>query len=318
LILQGLHHIATLVTTWKIPLSSRLNIFVALAIVSVALADSKTSTTKPATKSEGAQDEPRADNPDTKARAARLDEMRVLAAKLSFDEPGAKPALRHLVMEEPLLHYSDADRGLFDGTLWAYGREGRPVAFVEMYCGREINPRYRHATTGTCDRPLKLIGAPGIAWTPQGSAITWATLKSDKSPAAELTARLRQLRELAQRFTAYQIFEPTMQREELRLLSQPLYRYSDDKLKIRDGAVFAMALGTNPEALLFIEARDDGKGAAAWHYGWARRGTSGSIHGFLDGEEVWSVKRLLQVTPEDPHVHFYRSLNGNPLLDAPS
>jgi hypothetical protein len=109
-----------------------------------------------------------------------------------------------------------------------------------------------------------------------------------------------------------------MQREELRLLLQPLHRYSDAKARIRDGAVFALALGTNPEALLFIEARDNAAGAAEWHYGWARRGTSGPVYGFLDGEEVWSVKRLFQVTPEDPHVHFYRSLNGNPVLDAPS
>jgi hypothetical protein len=211
---------------------------------------------------------------------------------------------------------------LFDGTLWAYGQKGRPVAFIEMYCGREANPRYRHATTGTCDRPLKLIGAPRITWTPQSSAIAWAELQADKPPAAEPGPRLRQIKALAKRFSANQIFEPTMQREELRLIVQPLHRYEDAKAKIRDGAVFALALGTNPEALLFIEAREDAaadaQGAATWHYGWARRGTSGPVHGFLDGEEVWSVKRLLQVTPEDPHVHFYRSLNGNPVLDAPS
>ena len=297
--------------------------FFAAVTFSVALTDIRPATNRaraqenpPGAKQPGAK-QPAKDSV-TQARAARLEEMRTLAAKLSFEEPGAKPAIQYLVIEEPLLHFYDPDRGFIDGTLWAYGREGRPIAFVEMYCGREVNPRYRHATTGTCDRPLKLIGAPGIAWTPQNSAIFWAALKTDKPPATEPAPRLRQLKALAKRFSAYQIFEPTMQREELRLLVQPLHRYADDKYKIRDGAVFALALGTNPEALLFIEARDDATGAAAWHYGWARRGTSGSVHGFLDGEEVWSVKRLLQVTSEDPHVHFYRSLNGVPVLDAPS
>lgn len=255
---------------------------------------------------------------DKTARAARLEEMRILATKLSLEEPGTTPVLRHMVVEEPLLHFSDADRGLFDGTLWAYGREGRPVAFVEMYCGLETSPRCRHATTGTCDRPLKLIGAPRIVWTPQGSAISWAALNADKPPAAGPHPRLRQMKELAKRFGAFQIIEPEMQREELRLLTQPLRRYSDDKAKIRDGAVFAFALGTNPEALLFIEARDDTQGTAEWYYGWARRGTKASVHGFLDGEEVWTVPRLLKVTPEDPHVHFIRSQNTNPVLDAPS
>ncbi len=123
---------------------------------------------------------------------------------------------------------------------------------------------------------------------------------------------------LARRFGAYQIIEPEMQREELRLLGQPLCRYSDGQASIRDGAVFAFALGTNPESLLFIEARDDAHGVAEWHYGWARRGTKGSVHAFLDSEEVWTVPRLLKVTPQDPHVHFYRSLTGEPVLDAPS
>jgi hypothetical protein len=299
-------------------LALSLKILVAFALFSAALADSRSTTTKPGATTEGTQEEPRADSADTKARAARLEEMRALAAKLSFEEPGTKPAVRHLVIEEPLLHFYDADRGFLDGTLWAYGREGRPVAFLEMYCGREVNPRYRHATTGTCDRPMKLIGAPRIAWTPQSSAIAWAALKADKQPAADRGPRLRQMKALAKRFSAYQIIEPEMQREELRMLAQPLYRYTDAKEKIHDGAVFALALGTNPEALLFIEARDDGNNAATWFYGWARRGTKASVHGLLDGEEVWSVKRLLQVTPEDPHVHFYRSLNGIPVLDAPS
>ena len=300
------------------PLSLCLGIVVAGALFQAALAETKLAATKPQ-----APGNPPAEAADTTARAARLEEMRVLAAKLSFEEPGATPALRHLVIEQPLLHFTDADRGLFDGTLWAYGRAGRPVAFVEMYCGREVNPRYRHATTGTCDRPLKFIGAPKIEWTPQGSAIAWADLNGDKPPASEPAPRLRHMKALAKRFSAYQIFEPTMQREELRLLVQPLHRYNDAKNKICDGAVFALALGTNPEALLFIEARDDAprddsKGAAVWYYGWARRGTSGAVYGFLDGEEVWSVPRLFKVTPADPHVHFYRSLNGNPVVDAPS
>ncbi len=274
--------------------------------------------TKPAPAKARPTGNPPADAAEMAAHAAHLEEMRALAAKLSFEEPGVKPALRHTVVEEPLLHFTSSDRGFFDGTLWAYGHEARPVAFVEMYCGKGVNVPYRHATTGTCDRPLKLLGAPTIEWTPQSSAIAWAELKTDNVPADKPALRLRQMKALAARFSAYQIFEPTMQREELRLLVQPLRRYHDAKNKIRDGVVFAFVLGTNPEALLFIEARDDASGTAAWQYGWARRGTAGSVHGFLDEVEVWSVKRLFKVTPNDPHVHFLRSINGNPVLDTAS
>ena len=298
------------------PVSIR--IIVAAAVVSTIFAGTRTISTSPAAAGAGAGEKPPADPDDARARAARLEEMRALAGKLVLEEPGAEPIRRHTLVEEPLLRYSDADRGMLDGTLWAYGSAGRPVAILEMYCNRGASARYRLATTGTCDRPLKLRGAPGIEWTPKSSAIIWDALDADQPPAADEGPRLRQMKALAKRFTAWQIFEPTAQREELRLLAQPLLRYSDAREKIRDGTVFALALGTNPEALLFIEARDDDQGRPAWHYGWARRGTSGPVHGFLDGEEVWSVKRLFKVTPDDPHVHFFRSLSTNPVLDAPS
>ncbi len=254
---------------------------------------------------------------DTSEREKRLEDMRILAGRLSFEEPGDKRVSPHKVVEQPLLHFTDADRGIFDGTLWAYGREGRPVAVLELYCGREANPRYRHATTGTCDRPLKLSGAPGILWTPRQTAVTWGALKADTPPAAEPAARLRQIKALAKRFNVHQIFEPTKQREELRLLVQPLHRYTDKAEKVGDGVLFAYALGTNPEALLFIEARDEAAGGMAWHYGYARRGSSASLHGFLDGQEVWNVPRLVTVKPEDPHIHFFRPLVGDPILTEP-
>jgi hypothetical protein len=256
------------------------------------------------------------DDNDAKDREKRLGEMRTLAGRLSFEEPGDTRA-RYLVVEQPLLHYTDADRGIFDGTLWAYGREGRPVAVVEMYCGREENPRFRHATTATCARPVKLVGAPGIDWAPAKSAVSWGELKSDVPPSADAAARLRQIKSLAKRFSVYQFFEPAMQREELRLLVQPLHRYSDKDEKVRDGVLFAFALGTNPEALLFLEARDDAGGGMAWHYGYARRGSAASLHGLLDGQEVWNVPALERVTPQDPHVHFFRPLRGDPVLTVP-
>jgi hypothetical protein len=187
-----------------------------------------------------------------------------------------------------------------------------------MYCGRYISPNvYRHATTATADRPLKLLGAPGIEWTPEVSAVAWAELATDAPPADEPAARLRQIKTLAKRFSAYQIFEPGAQREELRQLVQPLHRYSEPKRRIHDGALFAFALGTNPEALLFIESRDDDRGGMSWHYGFARRGSSASIHGLLDGKEVWTVPRLVTVEPRDPHCHFLRPLKGDPVLTPP-
>jgi hypothetical protein len=52
---------------------------------------------------------------------------------------------------------------------------------------------------------------------------------------------------------------------QLRLLSQPLFRYESET----DGAMFAFVLTTDPEVLLIIEDRV-GAGGDAWHYAFAR------------------------------------------------
>ena len=56
-------------------------------------------------------------------------------------------------------------------------------------------------------------------------------------------------------------------RWELRLLPQPLYRYESTDPDVLDGAVFAFvtSAGTDPEAILVLEARKDpGASAPKW------------------------------------------------------
>ena len=62
-------------------------------------------------------------------------------------------------------------------------------------------------------------------------------------------------------------------RWELRLLPQPLYRYESTDPDVLDGAVFAFvtSAGTDPEALLVLEARKPAAGCdPVWHYAIAR------------------------------------------------
>ena len=49
---------------------------------------------------------------------------------------------------------------------------------------------------------------------------------------------------------------------ELRLMPTPLLRYSSATNKIIDGALFAFAQGTNPEALVLVEAVETVNGRA--------------------------------------------------------
>jgi hypothetical protein len=64
------------------------------------------------------------------------------------------------------------------------------------------------------------------------------------------------MRDIAADFSAIDYFGSKQSKEQLRLLRQPVYRYSE-KGRILDGGLFIFALGTNPECCLLLEAYQD-------------------------------------------------------------
>ena len=61
------------------------------------------------------------------------------------------------------------------------------------------------------------------------------------------------MRRLARQFSA-SVNDDKFGRQQLRLLSKPLYSYGKAGSQVLDGAIFAFAKGTNPEVLVLIEA----------------------------------------------------------------
>ena len=49
-------------------------------------------------------------------------------------------------------------------------------------------------------------------------------------------------------------------------MTNPVYRYEMPEREIIDGAVFPFVLGTAPELLLVLEARNDDDGTRHWEY----------------------------------------------------
>jgi hypothetical protein len=70
---------------------------------------------------------------------------------------------------------------------------------------------------------------------------------------------------------------------QLRLLSQPLFRYESET----DGALFAFVLTTDPEVLLIIDDRVGDLGHA-WHYAFARMSNHSLVAKHRD-RDVWGV-----------------------------
>jgi hypothetical protein len=170
---------------------------------------------------------------------------------------------------EPILRYTDPQREFPDAALWVWTVDGRPAGFSKVErlgTGRTLS--WQYCVSAVNDEKLAVRWPDGIAWRSRKAAFQFRTLDDNQDVQKSAPLRLVQLRNLARRFSASTV-DRESNREEMRMLAQPIFRYScpDSAEKLLDGAVFAMASnGTNPDALLLIQARQSEKGAV-WEYG---------------------------------------------------
>jgi hypothetical protein len=133
-------------------------------------------------------------------------------------------------------------------------------------------------------------------------------------PASSPPERLRQMKAIAERFKATMTgwSADNADREELRLLPRPLYRYDLTGAKapeppVLDGGLFAYVQGTDPEVVLMLEAVGTAD-KADWQYALVRA-TSGGVEVKLGDRVVWSApKGPANRDPTLPHFSMRRPL----------
>ena len=185
---------------------------------------------------------------------------------------------------KPLLRWTDPVGGAPDGivVLWTDGERPTLAATVfQNKAGSWVQEYYSLAS-----RPFLLRDGDQVLWEPRNVADEFRLVDESPTPADSGAKLLVQMRAIAREYSAYDEFQGT--RHELRLLSNPLYRYSAAGNEVLDGAVFAFVLGTDPELLLVLEAQKTGDGSPTWVYRfeamtyWAvevkRQGRSGALH----------------------------------------
>lgn len=185
------------------------------------------------------------------------------------------------------LRWDSNARGTLSGVTTLFIGAGRPEAVCCTYTlGNEVT----HVFTSLSRGKLQARLGDATVWEPTDSGVKFQPIPEAATPAENPAGRLRQMRELSNRFESkllgWGADNPI--REELRLLPRPIYRY--EKLPqgaILDGAVFAFVTGVDPETLLLIEAvASDGR--SRWEYSFARR-TTGELEGRLDKKVVWTA-----------------------------
>lgn len=135
-------------------------------------------------------------------------------------------------------------------------------------------------------------------WYPKKPGVTFQPVPDGPAPAKSAVARLRQMKTLARRFssTLLRWREDGSDREELRMLPQPVYRYESKDPDVLDGTMFFFVQGTDPESLLLLEAVREGSGYQ-WQFALARR-SSGALTAQYRDKTVWKVP--LEHTPRNP------------------
>ena len=249
------------------------------------------------------------DKSQDRERSVRMEQMWELVGAVSvyaITEEGRVPVQ---LAQTPLIRFSDMSRGRLDGTLWVWGRTGRPAAIMELYTQVDGAGNWCHVIHSLSTGQVTAEIGGGLPWSPRRPGLELKPLPGSPAPGSEKAARLRQAKELARRFSAHQFWDPNNQRSELRLLPQPVHQYEDPAAGLLDGTVFTFVHGTDTEIILLIELARRDAAPPEWHYGLVRLGHA-EFHVNLDDREVWQQKRIAATAPTEPYHLFFRRLSN--------
>jgi hypothetical protein len=215
----------------------------------------------------------------------RFEEMKQIVRSLkivAIDEQGKEiPAT---LSEEPLHRWTDPTRNFDGGALWVWRTSHRPVAVVgaELYTWWSLE--FVSVTHG-----LVKADNDRVHWAPRKGGVAFHEIPDAPSVATTEPGRFRQLRDLARRFSPREYYVGgNGQHYALRLLPHPIDHYSDPGSGVVEGGLFVCAHGTNPEALLVIEAQRRGDAPAKWVFA-AVPFSHAEVSIKLGSREVWKA-----------------------------
>ena len=214
---------------------------------------------------------------------------------------------------QPVLRWTNATRGQEgEPTLILWTDAGRPRALASIYPWNGF--LIYECASLTREPGLTARENARVIWSPAVAGITPRNVPDAPAPAGNEAARLVQMKVIAERFrvTMTGIRADLSDREEMRLLPKPIYRYQIAEAKaahpdLVDGAVFAFVQGTDPEAVLLVEAIRWGD-RVAWQYALAHA-TSSGLEAKLNSSIVWTAPRATDWNnPKRPEIGVGRPL----------
>ncbi len=225
-------------------------------------------------------------------------------------EDGAHTRLE--LRREPILRWSNPAVGRIYGSVFVWTAGGRPVAVASLY--RWYSPYRQRTAEFVSLSPQALLATRGgqPLWTPPADVIRFRPVPRAPAPDASSKRRPAQMRALARGFVPELTDRRVVKqgtRQQPRLLDKPLYQYGAGADGLLEGGLFAFVVGTDPEVLLVIEARET-KERREWQYALARMNRDPIRVRYAD-EEVWSVPYI--EAPFEGSREPYRLIDVGPL-----
>ncbi len=157
----------------------------------------------------------------------------------------ASPLFR--LKAEPIFRLDNPVSGVKDSAifLWTNAETGRPEATIQMF--RAPTGYWIHDWTSLSTSPIVAEVRTKAVWRPK-PGVTFRPVPKAPAPAANPQVRLRQLREMAEEFSAIDDFLAAGW-SHLRLLPKPWLRYGKAGSGVEDGALFCIRDRDRPRSV---------------------------------------------------------------------
>lgn len=225
--------------------------------------------------------------------------------------PADQPDRQFKLRLPPVFRWTQPVRGGDDGALFVWLDRGRLGAVGTILAWPQADGQrvVQHEFHSFATTPLQAMWRERNVWSPV-KGVDRTPVPDAPKPGANAVQRLRQIKGIAAGFSGNSV-DPDGGRWELRLLSNPLYRYMlKDHNEVIDGALFALTQGTDPEVLLLIEAVNVG-GGYQWQY-CCGRFSDYRLAVRYAGKEVWNVGPSGQPTPNEPYTGHVAEIRSKP------
>lgn len=234
---------------------------------------------------------------EIRKRWQSLYEKRAESLSVSFADSSQRTVR---LQPQPLLTYSNPVRNVQGhGSVFLWTESGRPVLIAAFWSAaepsqpgtRRLSREWHSLVPDTLDVNI----SAKVAWRSTGPGIEWRRVKDADEPSKSRALRLTQMRRMMSRVRA----EIETGESELRLMSQPIYRYPEGA-GVLDGAIFAFVMGTDPELLAVLEAQTGRDGRSEWSLGFVHF-TNAAVRAAIDGMEVYQAPRWSQTESAARH-----------------